>query len=357
MVFLPVKAHEDIDFPGAQPETWRLRLSARFRGVDDKGSAEAVRLRQRVPIMACVGGNGGGKSLCMIYTILPVLRGMAWHCENPDHLHTHGTDCAARLYLSTEPTEVCTCSTSWAVGPTGRNHVVEVAEGGTVEGFRTVLSTVALRDLDDPSKPSPFYVRLRSFVQLLAVEHADVLLDEVTGVASSRQSASLPPQVENLIQQLRRRDARLIWTTPDYGNADNRIRSVTQAVVYCAGTKKIFREREDGIIWPESRLFRWTMFDATEFDRFTAGKREKLKPMARQWFWGPGHIAREAYDTFAAVTQLGAAADGGMCLSCGGSRARPKCSCPTDPDRLPPGVVEEVTPSGIRRRRLDLVEV
>jgi hypothetical protein len=303
----------------------------------------------QTPIVAFVGGNGGGKSLAAVYAVLPTLAGQKWNCWNPDHLHTHGGECASRRLLSTEPTAVCDCATEWENTDDGRS-VTTVADGGTTTGHRRVLSTVELRDLENPREVSPYYDRLRSFVQLLGVEHTDVLMDEVTGVASSRSSMSLPVQVENLIQQLRRRDARLLWTTPDYGNADLRIRSVTRGVVLCRGR---FAVEKRGV-WAQARLFRWTMFDASEFDRFTIGKRERLVPTARQTFWRPGHVAERAYDTAAAVTQLGAAAEGGMCLSCGGRRSAPACTCPSDPDRLPVGVTETITPSGSRKRRWDL---
>ncbi|WP_263118594.1 hypothetical protein [Cellulomonas sp. RIT-PI-Y] len=337
------------DFPCERPTGWRDRWRVWRAGVDGRKSLDAIAVIAGTPICAFVGGNGGGKTLAAVYAVLPTLAGQRWDCANPDHLHTHGTDCAARRLLSTEPTAVCDCPTQWETAEQGR-VVTELADGGIVTGWRRVLSTVELRDVDDPLRVSPYYDRLRSFVQLLAVEHTDVLMDEVTGVASSRSSMSLPVQVENLVQQLRRRDARLLWTTPDYGNADVRIRSVTRGVVLCRGR---FAVEKRGV-WAQARLFRWTMFDASEFDRFTVGRRERLVPVARQTFWRPGHIAQQVYDTAAAVTQLGAAAEGGMCLSCGGRRSAPSCTCPPDPDRLPPGVVETITATGGRRRRFEL---
>lgn len=339
-------------FPCTRPTGWRDRWRYWRAGVDKPKSLAAAALIGSTPIVAFVGGNGGGKSLAAVYAVLPTLAGQRWECANPDHLHTHGRDCAARRFLSTEPTEVCDCDTTWAVTEDGQ-RVLELAEGGTVNGMRRVLSTVALRDLDNPLRPSPYYDRLRSFVQLLGVEHTDVLMDEVTGIASSRASMSLPVQVENLIQQLRRRDARLLWTTPDYGNADLRIRSVTRGVVLCRGRFAIQRRGA----WVQSRLFRWSMYDASEFDRFTAGKRERLVPTARQSFWRPGHVAERAYDTTAAVTQLGVAAEGGMCFTCGGRRTTAQCTCPSDPERLPPGVVETITPAGARRRSVLPTEI
>lgn len=334
-------------FPCTRPDGRKDRWRYWRAGVDKSGSVAAAAVIAATPIVAFVGGNGGGKTLAAVYHVLPTLAGRPWECTNPDHLHTHGGECAARRLLSTEPTNVCDCDTEWVLTDDGRTVTV-LAEGATITGMRRVLSTVELRDPSDTSRVSPYYDRLRSFVQLLAVEHTDVLMDEVTGIASSRSSMSLPVQVENLIQQLRRRDARLLWTTPDYGNADLRIRSVTRGVVLCRGRFAVERRG----VWAQSRLFRWTMFDASEFDRFTIGKREKLTPVGRQTFWRPGHVAERCYDTAAAVTQLGAASEGGMCFGCGGRRTSAQCTCPTDPDRLPAGVVEQMTPAGTRRRIL-----
>lgn len=344
-----------VEFPCERPEGWRDRWRFWRAGVDRPKSVQALATIASIPILACVGGNGGGKSLAAVYVLLPTLRGTRWQCYNPDHLHTHGDGCASRRLLSTEPTEVCDCATTWERTDNG-SRVLELAEGARVEGMRRVLSTVELRDLDDTSRVSPYYERLRSFVQLLGVEHTDVLMDEVTGIASARQSMSLPVQVENLVQQLRRCDARLIWTTPDYGNADLRIRSVTKGVVLCRGRWALPPAAGDRSPWSRrARLFRWSLYDPTEFDRFTAGKRASLLPSARAAFWRPGHVAERAYDTNAAVTQLGAASEGGLCFTCGGRRSAPQCTCPTDPDRLPLGVAEVITPSGGRRRVVQLV--
>lgn len=341
--------------PCARPDGFWMRLYARWCGVDSRKAQIALAHREQVPILACVGANGGGKTLAAVYTVLPTLRGRHWTCANADHLHVHGAGCAARRLLSSEPRIVCDCATTWeADDDTGHMVVTGVAAGGATGGLRRVLSTVALYDPAsvEAGRPvlSPVYEPLRSFQQLLGCEHADVVMDEVTGVASARTSQSLPPQVENLVVQLRRRDARLIWTTPDYGAADVRIRQVTQGVVHCSGFAAV-ESTAPGRVWLEARMFRWSLYDSKDFDQFTAGKREKLRPRSTQWLYRPGHIVQDCYDTSAAVAQLGAAAEGGMCMACGGSRSRPKCTCPTDPERLAPGIVEVVTESGIRRRQ------
>ena len=60
----------------------------------------------------------------------------------------------------------------------------------------------------------PSYEPLREWQQLLDAESCDVLLDEVTGVASSRESAGLPAPVANKLVQLRRADVVVRFSAP-----------------------------------------------------------------------------------------------------------------------------------------------
>jgi hypothetical protein len=292
-------------------EAARVRIFCRPHPAGDGARnrlAEAVRVTS--PIHAFVGSNGGGKTLAMVHATLPTLAGIAWACDNPDHLHT------AR---------------------------------GVTSGVRTVLSTVPLLD-PASGQAHPLCVLFTDYRQLLEVEHADVLMDEVTGVASARQSSGLPVQVENLLVQLRRRDVVLRWTSPDFARADKVMREVTQHVTYCSGSMEAPRSA-DGRLWRERRLFKWSTFAGADFEDFTASKRDTLTPEAVQWFWRPGCAAERAYSTLAGVAALGVATEGGMCLHCGGRRSLPRCGCTGTLD-LGGGVVEEVDPRGTRRRRV-----
>lgn len=338
---LSLRAHEAIAHPCVVPDGQRERMWWRFVGVDSARSAAAAVARWNVPILACVGGNGSGKTACAVYTVLPTLEGVRWKCTNPAHLHPHAEDCTfRRLKLRS----TCDC-------PLRDEHSDYAGPvPGESSGWRYVLSTVRLTLPDGTDHPNwrPFV----GFGQLLDAEHCDVLMDEVTGVASSRQHQSLPVQVENLIVQLRRRDARLIWTTPDYAAADLRIRTVTRAVVYARGFLHVRPAADTGRLWREARGFKWSLYNAEDFDAFTAGKRERLRPDAVQFVWRPGHALETAYNTLDSVAALGVATEGGMCLSCGGGKSRPRCTCPPDPAALGGDVVEEVTNTGARRRRL-----
>jgi hypothetical protein len=228
--------------------------------------------RRGAAIHAYNGPNGGGKSLCAVYDTLPSLD-------------------AGRPVLST----------------------VQLL----------VPSTLATLGGDRSHPLCELYTDHR---QLLTATGCDVLLDEVTGVASSRESAGLPVQVANRLVQLRRDDVVVRWTAPNYARADLIIREVTQAVTYCTGH---LARRVDGRLWSQRRLFLWRTYDAREYDAFTANQRERIRPIARQWFWRPGAACEDAYDTLAQVSMVGVANQAGLCIVCGGKRTHPRCACPT----------------------------
>ena len=284
---------------------------------------KARRRRRQFPIRAYVGPNGGGKSLAMVNDVLPSL----------------------------------------AAG-------------------RRVVSTVKI--LDGQGNAHPLWSPMDSFAVLRDVEKCDVLLDEVTGVASSRAGHTIPPVVLNLLMQLRRRDVTLSLTAPAWNRAEKVIRETCQAVTLCQGfvpkankgqvTKHLGRHlwadvvpvgaehldaddlagldvplfdldasmvcqvdrphtHDDARLWAPKRLFFWRTYDAFTFDEWTTTKREKIKPVCRQLFWRPGSDAEAGYSTLDDVLSVAAVTDSGRCVDCNGTRTAPKCSCPR-PDPL-----------------------
>lgn len=229
--------------------------------------SRAREARRAVPIHAYVGPNGGGKTLAMVYDTLPSL-----------------------------------------------------------DAGRPVLSTVHLLDPEEGG-PHPMWRVLDRLVYVLDAEHCDVLADEVTGVASSRSSMSMPVQLQNVLVQLRRRDVVLRWTAPNWSRADVIMREVTKAVTLCNGS---FTKRDPDSAWPTSRLFKWATYDAQAFDEFSLGKAEDLRTVVKQYYWRPGKRAERAYDSKAEVEMIDYVSEAGTCLTCGGTRSRPKCRCERD---------------------------
>lgn len=209
---------------------------------------------------------------------------------------------------------------------------------------RMVLSTVTLLDTRADcltcKSPSPCgcaapklpvhpnFKQFTDYRQLVDpdLEHCDVLMDEITGIASSRESASLPVQVVNFLQQLRRRDITLSWTGVGWGRCDKALREPTQAVTVCRAFLPKARAESDRL-WKDNRLLMWSTYDAADFEEWTLAKRERLRRACRGVVWRPGSRFEAAYDTLDAVSSLGYASEAGMCMACGGRRAMPKCSC------------------------------
>lgn len=253
--------------PGTQrdtskhPRKERLPLMAwfiLFAGTSPRSDHRALSARRALPIRGYVGPNGGGKSLAMVHDILPSL-----------------------------------------------------------DAGRTVLSTVKL--LGPDGRPHPSYVPFTDFAQLLDAEHCDVLMDEIVGIANSRESAKMPAPVQNLLVQLRRRDITLSWSAPNWARSDKIIREVTQAVTECRGyfPGSAGAASESGVrLWAPNRVFKFRTFDTAEFEEWTAGKRDSLKPLAAQWFKGPGSRAFSAYDTLDSVSMV-AGGDPDVCQHCG----------------------------------------
>jgi len=258
-----------------------------------KRPSGATLKRRAFGIRAYVGANGHGKSLAMVNDVLPSLQAGRPVLSN------------VRLLDFTNP-RLCDDSAC-----TSENH-------------------------DRHMAAHPLYVPLLDYAQLLDWRNGDVLLDEVTGIASSRESSALPVQVVNLLVQLRRRDVTLSWTAPAWARADKVLREVSQTVIHCKGYRSKKRQTDDGTrVWRDRQLFWWRAYDANAFEDFTAGKREKLRPSPVQLFWRPGSLAERAYDTLDTVTALGWAMESGLCIACGGRRSVPRCSCESSSPAAP----------------------
>lgn len=263
-------------------------------GSSPKKDAAAIRDRRSFPITAFVGPNGGGKTLCMIATSKPTRDGIFWQCENPAHRHT---------------------------------------QEGITSGWRRMLSTVPI--LDGDGELHPLYDAFTDFQQLVDVEHSDVYMDEVTSVASSRESQRMDARVLNKLVQLRKADVMLFWTAPNWARADKVMREVTQAVVECRGyyPQRPADEVDAMTIWAPKRVFLFRTYDALEFEEWSASKRDDMTPINKQWFRGPGSEAFTAYDTLGAVSMVASITPENTCTVCEGTVVRHRCQCGTRPAR------------------------
>lgn len=288
----------------------------------DRDLARARMRRRGYPIHAYIGPNGTGKTMVMCYDTITSLQ---WG-------RTVLSTVRLLDYLNPRP-----C-------PGGRycddpvNH----------ERERIAVDLRPI-DLDDPDAgyirtevrtgiwdvhpaAHPLYVKFVDYQQLLDLRNADCLMDEVTGIASSRDSMSgMPTQVANMLVQLRRRNVVLRWSAPAWGRADKIIREVSQAATLTVGylgVKAPPREGEPPRLWKERRLFVARTYDAALLDEFDARRAANLKPLCQAVYWGPGAQAFAVYDTYEPVTSLGWAQESGLCAHCGGKRTALPCGCP-----------------------------
>lgn len=279
-----------------------MSLPHNFKHPSDRENQKARIRRRSVPIHAYLGlGNGSGKTLMMVHDTIPDL-----------------------------------------------------------EYGRPVLSTVRLLDYrnprpcDDPTctfpghpdhqAAHPLWIPFKDYQQLLDARDCTILMDEVTGVASSREYQSMPVQVANFLVQLRRRNCSLRWSSTNWARADKIIREVSNAATIVTPHLPKPRKQVPGeppSMWTDKRLFVAKTYDAALLDDFDAKGADQgaMQHFAYQIYWRPGAFAEIAYDTIDPVLALGWANEAGMCMTCGGKRLVPKCECtgaPREPRKRAP---------------------
>lgn len=212
---------------------------------------------------------------------------------------------------------------------------------------RTVLGTARLIDYNNPRPCTdvlcewashgeeghlaahPMWRPLLDYRQLFTAKDAHVWADEATGIADARGSQSMPSEVADFIPRLRAKQVTLAWTTIHWSFADVRLRRVTWAAVWAVGLMPKYVGSE---IWGRNRLFYFRAYDAKnlpdDFDlskRNSKGQTTDMRAMVRGWEWGPRWDAFAAYDTLDGVSSLGGTDGSGMCLECGGHRGKRTC--------------------------------
>lgn len=266
---------------------WRRRL-LRSRG--------AI-VRSGLPILGYAGHNGSGKTMAMVW----------------DAQYVMLTD--GRPQLSTVP-----------LFDPMREPVYEVRERTDILGRPMPPHRVQVGPLH------PLYVPLSDWTQLIDAHDCDVLLDEVQGVASSRGMNSLPPQLLSKFLQLRRADVRLRWTTTNWTRVDKALREVTYNLALC--TSKRPDRYAPGGPWRPRLKFRVRLVDSTGLDSVETidpshgfgenGERLKTFHMERR---RRRRNEPAMYDTYGHTIVMNHVSDGGWCVTCGGTRTRPKCQC------------------------------
>ena len=213
-----------------------------------------------------------------------------------------------------------------------------------------VLSTVRLLDYKNPRPcedpdcddflghemghlaAHPFYVPFTSWPQLLDWNDGPVIMDEITGVADSNESAAMPSAAANKLAQLRRADCAVRITGLNFVRANKRIREAVKAVTRCSSILPVTSTKDDGSerMWKQYRFARWITYDSQSLplDDISEAAYEKGDVVARARHWIPESPALGAYDTYAPVLMVGRVNESGRCVTCEGNRRPQECSCP-----------------------------
>ena len=208
-----------------------------------------------------------------------------------------------------------------------------------------VLSTVRLVDPDSEElcdddtctyklhpnhrRAHPLWEPLTNFQQLIDAEDCHVLLDEITGVASSRESQGLPGEVGDRMMRFRASDVTVAWTSPSWARADLLLREVTKGVVLAKGLR---RRATAGHTWPAATWISSRLVDARDLDELTQAQRlgtsrSELHSLGRALQRVSRIDGRNAYHTLDSVNTLRVGSSRGSCLRCGGVRRQPRCEC------------------------------
>lgn len=256
----------------------------------DKQSEAARRRRRAYPIHFYVGRNGAAKTLCAVYDTLP--------------------DLDAGLSV---------LSTVRLLDFRNPRACDDAACSDLMHGTRGHMAA------------HPGYVPFTTWPQLLAWKDGAVIMDEITGVADSNESAALPTAAGNHLAQLRRGDCAVRITGLNFVRANKRIREAVNAVTRCQSSLPVTVYREDGSakLWRARRLAKWVTYDAQSLpmDDITDAAYEKADVLVRGRHWIPTSLAIAAYDTYAPVLHVGTVSESGRCAYCGGTRRAPECSC------------------------------
>lgn len=211
----------------------------------------------------------------------------------------------------------------------GRQAEIRNAKRLFFDGENATLEPVERVSLGVHAAAHPLWIPWTRWDQLLSFNFGRVMADEMTGIASSRDSQTLPSEVLNHLQQLRRADIPFAYTCPDWARADKSLREPTQAVTVCTGFFATEAPMQGDMerVWKARRLFKWQTYDARTLDELTEGRRNDLGAEVVEWHWGPDSHAFSSYDTFAPVLTVGTVSESGRCFRCGGNRRPSPCKC------------------------------
>lgn len=157
-------------------------------------------------------------------------------------------------------------------------------------------------NIDGISEEHVFYTDVKDLPDILPVMGSCNLIIDEAGAQFASRDAARNKAFEATCQQLRKLDARLMWTAPAYARADKILREVTLQAVLC--TPLITRRRE-GNVWNSTRLVLQKSFDVSRVDNSS----QAMNRNARATGFGLLRTAKweREFDSFGLVQRGGVA--------------------------------------------------
>lgn len=216
----------------------------------------------------------------------------------------------------------------------GKTNMMMRQAARALDRGRPVISTVPMYLDKANGVLHPLYIPFDSWKRLENARRCVIVMDEMTGVANARDSSPLPGEIQLILNQLRKRQITVLWSSPAWEDAQVQIRRVTRAVTLCKGSwadKASYRAARDSgssefdEAWIPNRLFHARTFRKSNTAEFKLDKHQA--PDVEEYYWGPGSNSFNMYDTNEETTRLEESGDTGQCLKCYGNRRRDECVC------------------------------
>lgn len=159
---------------------------------------------------------------------------------------------------------------------------------------------------------------VESLRDVLHIEHALVLWDEVSAVAPARGTQDNAPELVLRLSQLRHFSATLVWTSPVLEDVDVLIRRVTKAVVEM-GSKWRKADPDPNEPWPRTVWAYGKQYDTAPVATVSINSDTKRT--------GGGFVkmSKLALDSYNTREHIDLRADHAVCLECGLKKRREYC--------------------------------
>lgn len=216
----------------------------------------------------------------------------------------------------------------------GKTNLMMKQAQRALDRGQTVISSVPIYIDKENRITHPLYVRFDSWEAIKEARDCVLVLDEVKGMANATEQAALPPEIQLVLNQCRKRKMKVYWSSPAWEDAQVQLRRITRAVTLCRGSwsdKAAYKAAVNDLssdfdeAWIPNRLFHARTYRKPITPDFKVERHQQ--PDVEEYYWGPGSRSFDLYDTNEETTRLMEAGSTGLCMSCQGTKRRDECIC------------------------------